>query len=163
MGRVEMMILIVAIAILGRYSLTVNDALARNEIHVLQSEYELNSVSLAEGIFRQAGINKFDENTISGYPQNIPGDFTAYGSLGPETGESYPDFDDIDDFNGLSLTDTADNGMTYTLSVVIGYVDASDKATYLGSRSTLKRMDVTIVSDYLRNDITLSRIYPFWR
>lgn len=163
MGRVEMMMLVMAIAILGRYSLTVNDALAKNEIHVLQSEYELNSVSIVEGIFRRAGLNSFDENTVSGLPRNIPDDFTAFGSLGPETGESYPNFDDIDDYNGLTLVDTADNGMTYTVSITTGYVYASDKNTFLGVRSTLKRMDVTIVSDYLRNDITLSRIYPFWK
>ncbi len=163
MGRVEMMILVMAIAIFGRYSLTVNDALAKNEIHVLQSEYELNAVSIVEGIFRRAGLNYFDENTVSGIPRSIPDDFTAYGLLGPETGESYPDFDDIDDYNGLSLVDTADNGMTYILSVSTGYINTSDKNTFLGVRSTLKRMDVTISSEYLRNDITLSRIYPFWK
>jgi len=163
MGRVEMMILVVAIAILGRYSLTVNDALAGNEIHVLQSEYELNAVAAIEGIFCQAWLKSFDENTVSSFPDSIPGDFTASNSLGNESGEAYPNFDDIDDYNDLSLADTADNGMTYTMNISVGYIDASDKDTFLASQSTLKRMNVTLSSVYLRNDITFSRIYPYWK
>ena len=163
MGRVEMMILVVAIAILGRYSLTVNNALARNEIHVIQSEYELNAVSIAESIFRQAWLKSFDENTVSELPDNIPDDFTDANEVGPESGESYPNFDDIDDYNELSLTDTADNGMPYRLNVSVGYVDAADKDTYLANQSALKRMYVIISSDYLENTITLSRIYPYWK
>lgn len=158
-----MMILVMAIAILGRYSLTVNDALAKNEIHVLQSEYELNSVSIIEGIFRQAWLKSFDKYAVSSNPQSIPDDFTPADSLGPESGESYPDFNDIDDYDGLSLVDTAGNGMTYTLVVSVGYIDASDKNTFLGTQSSLKRLNATISSDYLRNDITLSRIYPYWK
>ncbi len=157
------MILVVAIAILGRYSLTVNDALAGNEIHVLQSEYELNAVSLIEGVFRQAWLKSFDENTISSYPDSIPEAFTAAGSLGPESGEVYPNFDDIDDFDDLTITDTANNGMAYAMKISVGYVNASDKDTFLGSTSTLKRMNVTLSSVYLRNDITFSRIYPYWK
>jgi len=163
MGRVEMMILVVAIAILGRYSLTVNDALAGNEVHVLQSEYELNAVSAIEGIFRQAWLKSFDETTVSAFPDSIPGSFSAAYSLGAESGETYPDFDDIDDYDELSITDTADNGMTYTMSISVGYIDASDKSTFLATPSTLKRMDITLSSVYLRNEITFSRIYPYWK
>lgn len=163
MGRVEMMILVVAIAILGRFSLTVNDALANNEIHVIQSEYELNSISIVESLFRQAWVKSFDEAAVSGSPAKIPSDFTAAEDLGPESGETYPAFDDIDDFNALSLTDTADNGMVYTLNAVVGYVDQDDKNTMLTEQTTLKRMNVTLSSDYLEQDITLSRIYPYWK
>ncbi len=158
-----MIILLGAIAILGRYSLTVNDALAKNEIQVIQSEYELNSVSIIEGLFQQVWLKSFDKYAVSSSPQSIPGGFTPADSLGPESGETYPNFNDIDDFDGLSLVDTANNGMTYTLAVSIGYVDASDKDTFLSTQSSLKRMNVTISSDYLRNDITLSRIYPYWK
>ena len=75
MGRAEMIILVAAIAILGRYSLTVNDALANNEIHVIQSEYELNAVAIAESYFRQAWLKSYDENTVNSTPANVPEDF----------------------------------------------------------------------------------------
>lgn len=163
MGRAEMIILLGAIAILGRYSLTVNDALATNEIHVIQSEYELNAISIAESIFQQAWMKSFDEATVSGYPVSIPDDFEDAATLGPESGEVYPDIDDIDDFNELSLNETTDNGLAYNLAVIVGYVNAADKDTYIGTQSTLKRMDVRITSDYLRDTITFSRIYPYWR
>lgn len=158
-----MIILVGAIAILGRYSLTVNDALANNEIHVIQSEYELNAVAIAESYFRQAWLKSFDENTVNTFPTEIPDDFTEGGNLGTDSGESYPDFDDIDDFHEFSTTDTADNGMGYELEIEVGYITASDKENLTGSRSTLKRMNITISSDYMRNDVTLSRIYPYWK
>ncbi|MCF7822723.1 MAG: hypothetical protein K9N35_00980 [Candidatus Marinimicrobia bacterium] len=163
MGRAEMIILIGAIAILGRYSLTVNDALAGNEIHILQSEYELNAVSIVEGVFRQAWLKSFDENTVTGNPDSIPGSFTGASALGTESGESYPNFDDIDDFNDLTIEGEATNGMTYSMKISVGYVDVSDKETFLATRSSLKRMNVTLSSDYMRNDITFSRIYPYWK
>ena len=163
MGRAEMILLIAAIAILGRYSLTVNDALAGNETRVLQSEFALNAVSIAEQIFQQAWLRSYDENTVSGPAINIPGDFTVHEHMGPDGSETYPDFDDIDDYDGLSIVDTAGNGMTYKLTVTVGYIDASDKDAIITTRSDLKRMDVTVASDYLMNSITLTRLFPYWK
>ncbi|MCF7807494.1 MAG: hypothetical protein K9M49_07620 [Candidatus Marinimicrobia bacterium] len=163
MGRAEMIILVAAIAILGRYSLTVNDVLANNEIHVIQSEYELNVVGIAERYFRQAWLKSFDETTVDGAPVDIPNDFTDKEHLGVDSGESYPDFDDVDDFDDFSITGTADNGMVYDMQIVVGYISEDDKENIANQRSTLKRMNITFSSDYLRNDITLSRIFPYWK
>ena len=163
MGRAEMIILVAAIAILGRYSLTVNDALANNEIHVIQSEYELNAVAIAETYFKQAWVKAYDENVVDGIPADIPQDFTSKEHLGEDSGESYPDYDDIDDFDEFSVTDTAENGMVYEVEIEVGYISVDDKVDISNQRSTLKRMNVTISSDYLRNDITLSRIFPYWK
>lgn len=163
MGRAEMIILIGAIAILGRYSLTVNDALAGNEIIVLQSNYELSAVSIVQGIFNEAWLKSFDEETVSGFPAQIPTEFTVGEQMGPESGESYPYFDDVDDYNSLSISDTSSGGLPYTLDVTVGYIEAADKDTYVSYRTTLKRMDVSLSSDYLRNTISFSRIYPYWK
>jgi hypothetical protein len=163
MGRAEMIILVGAIAILGRFSLTVNNALAHNEIHVIQSEYELNAIAIAESYFRQAWLKSFDENTVNSFPASIPEDFTDDEALGVDTGESYPNFDDIDDFNDFSILDTADNGMAYTLAISVGYITADNKENFANSPTTLKRMNIAIGGDYLRNTVNLSRIYPYWK
>lgn len=163
MGRAEMIILIGAIAILGRFSLSVNSALANNEIHVIQSEYELNVVGIAESYFRQAWLKSFDENSVDGFPVDIPDDFTDDEDMGKDSGESYPNFDDIDDFNKFTTTDTADNGLVYTVEISVGYITTDDKDNFANDPTTLKRMNINISSDYLRNQVTLSRIYPYWK
>ena len=163
MGRVEMIILVGAIAILGRYSLTVNSALLNSELNVLQSGYELNAILICDNLFNQAWLLAYDQNTVLSQAKSIPASFTSANSLGSETGEVYSDFNDIDDYNNYTTTDTTIDGMTYTASVGVGYVEINDKDTIVPIQTTLKKMTVTVVSDYLRNDISFSRLYPYWK
>lgn len=163
MGRVEMIILAGAIMILGRYSLTVNSVLGSSEVHVLQSGYELSAASACDAIFDAAWLLDFDESTVLSSAASIPGSFTSTGTLGLDSGETSADFDDIDDYNNYSSSDTTADGMIYTVSVTVGYVDSDDIDTIVSDRTTLKKMTVTITSDYLRNDISFTRVFPYWR
>ncbi|NQT97976.1 MAG: hypothetical protein HQ562_09575 [Candidatus Marinimicrobia bacterium] len=163
MGRVEMIILVGAIAILGRYSLTVNSVLLSSELNVLQSGYELNAILICDNLFNQAWLLAYDQNTVLSQAKSIPASFTSANSLGSETGEVYSDFNDIDDYNNYTATNTTVDGMTYTVSVGVGYVEINDKDTIVPIQTTLKKMTVTVVSNYLRNDISFSRLYPYWK
>ena len=163
MGRVEMIILVGAIAILGRYSLTVNSVLLNSELNILQSGYELNAILICDNLFNQVWLLAYDQNTVLSQAKSIPASFTSANSLGSETGEVYSDFNDIDDYNNYTTTDTTIDGMTYTVSVGVGYVEINDKDTIVPTQTTLKKMTVTVVSDYLRNDISFSRLYPYWK
>lgn len=163
MGRAEMIILIGVIAILGRYSLTVNSVLASSELNVLQSGYELNAILICDEFFNQAWLLSYDQNTVFSQATSIPASFTSANSLGPETSEVYPDFNDIDDYDSYTATDTTADGMTYSVSIGVGYVEINDKDTIVLTQTTLKKMTITVVSDYLRNDISFSRLYPYWK
>ena len=163
MGRAELLLVLGALVIFGRFSLIVNNSLLESSTRVLESEFEITAVSLLQEIIYEAGLQAFDEASVSTIPASVPAGFTAAGALGSETGESYPNFDDVDDYNGITITDSTIAGMVYTISAEVGYVSASDLVTITSTLSTLKRLNLTLSSVYLPNDINLSYVYSFIR
>ena len=163
MGRAELLLALMSIAIFGRFSLTVNSTLLESSAAVLISEFEMNAMSAADNIIMEAWSRKFDEAVLVTVPSDLPDDFTAYSSLGPETGETYPNFDDIDDYDGLSIADTTSTGFVFNIAVTVGYVDTSDLNTYDNDEQFYKRMDVTITSVYLDTTLTLNHVFSFVR
>jgi len=160
------MLVLGALSIFGWFSLTVNRSLLENSSRVLESEFEITAISLLQEVISDAGLKAFDENSVSTIPASVPGGFTAVGSLGEDGGEGYPIYDDVDDFHGLTIIDTtgADKqGWTYVIACTVGYVTSSDLVTFAASPTTLKRMNLTLTSDYLPNDIRLSYVYSFVR
>jgi len=143
--------------------LTVNSALLENNTRVLQSEFEFTAIALGDALLEEVWPKAFDDTTVSLLVDIVPAAFTDPSALGPEGAESYPNFDDVDDYNTLSLSGTAGNGMTYTLTVSVVYVTEDDTENYTTTETFLKRVDVTVNSDYLSNEITTSHIFSFVR
>lgn len=99
---------ILAMVLMGRLIVMVNENNANMGEAVKMSEYRITSISLAESYLEDAIGKEYDEKTL---PPNDPPTVTAStctapGSLGPESGEAYPYFDDFDDFNNLDRVDT---------------------------------------------------------
>ncbi|MCH8303790.1 MAG: hypothetical protein IIB94_01520 [Candidatus Marinimicrobia bacterium] len=164
MGRAELLLVLGALAIFGRFSLIVNNALLDNSTRVLQSEFEITGISILQETISEVGLKAFDEASVGSIPAAIPSDFTAASSLGPETGETDSSmYDDIDDYNGLTTTGITIAEMTYTITREVGYVSISDLVTLSSTRSTMKRMNLTLTSDYLSNELNLSYVYSYIR
>lgn len=163
MGRAELLLVLAALSIFGWFSLTVNRSLLENSSRVLESEFEITAISLLQEVISEAGLKAFDENSVSTIPASVPGGFTALISLGVDGGEAYPTIDDVDDYHGLTISDTTNAGMTYAIACTVGYVTSSDLVNFADTTTTLKRMNLTLTSDYLPNDISLSYIYSFVR
>ncbi len=163
MGRAELLLVLGALVIFGRFSLIVNNSLLESSTRVLESEFEITAVSLLQEIIYEAGLQAFDEASVNTIPASVPGDFTSPGGLGSESGEAYPNFNDIDDFNGISITGTTIAGMDYTIATDVGYVTPLDLVNYSSTRTTMKRLNLTLSSVYLLNDINLSYVFAFIR
>ena len=161
MGRAEMLILLGAIMIYGIFSVSVNDARFKNEYRIIQSQFEILAVAIANSYLEEGKSKEFDEVFTGTPPTTLPDNFTDPASMGTDTGETYPNFDDLDDFNSYSLTDTSSIGFVYTVSISVTYVTTSDFSTASASRTFYKRMDVTVSSPDLTSNIVMSRIYPF--
>lgn len=164
MGRAELMLVLGALAIFGRFSLIVNNALLDNSTRVLQSEFEITGISILQETISEVGLKAFDEASVGSIPAAIPSDFTAASSLGPDGGETDSSmFDDVDDYNGLTITGTTIAGMTYAITTEVGYVSITDLVNLSSTLSTMKRMNLTLTSDYLSNDLNLSYVYSYIR
>ena len=164
MGRAELLLVLGALAIFGRFSLIVNNSLLDNSTRVLQSEFEITGISLLQETISEVGLKAFDEASVSSIPSSVPGGFTSSVNLGPEGGETDSSmFDDIDDYHGLTMTGTTIAGMTYSIAIEVGYVSIADLVTLSSTLSTMKRMNLTLTSDYLSNDLILSYVYSYIR
>jgi MSHA pilin protein MshD len=102
------MLTVLAMMLMGRLILMVNENNANMGEAVKMSEYRITATSLATSYLEDAMGKEFDEKTL---PPNDPptvtaASCTAPGSLGPESGEVYPNYDDFDDYNGLNRLDT---------------------------------------------------------
>lgn len=162
MGRSEMLLLLAAIAIFGRYTLTINRTRYNNEFWIIQCENQTMAVSLSEKIMEEAAGKAFDENTVSASLSGGLSGLTIPAQLGSEIGENYPSFNDIDDYHNLSTTYLANNGIQYLITATVGYVDENDIDTFQSNSTYLKRMNVTVTSDFLIKPVILSRIYSYY-
>ncbi|MCH7818264.1 MAG: hypothetical protein IIB40_01770 [Candidatus Marinimicrobia bacterium] len=164
MGRAELLLVLGALVIFSRFSLIVNNTLLENSTRVLESEFEITGISILQETISEVGLEAFDEASVGAIPAGVPGSFTASVGLGPESGETDSSmYDDIDDYNGLTKTGTTIAGMTYTITIEVGYVSIADLVTFSSTRSTLKRMNLTLTSEYLSNDLKLSYVYSYIR
>ena len=129
----------------------------------MEGPLQLVATSLGQSLIEEAIGKGFDEVVLSDPPTSLPASFTPTGSLGTELGEYYPNFDDVDDFNGYSRTDTTEVGVAYTASAQVEYVDGSNPDGPAETSPTFfKRLKVTVSSDYLSNDTVLYYLMSYW-
>jgi hypothetical protein len=108
MGTGQTMLTILAMLLMGRLILMVNENNANMGEAVKMSEYRITATSLATSYLEDAVGKEFDEKTLPPYdpPTVTATSCTVPASLGPDAGEVYPNFDDFDDYNGLDRQDT---------------------------------------------------------
>jgi len=98
MNTGQLLLMIAAMTLLSFITLTVNNTILSSSDSLLESEATINALSVAQSMLDEISTREFDERTIIKrvfYPESL----TVASALGPEWGEAYPDFDDIDDFN----------------------------------------------------------------
>src|SRR5690606_32567416 len=135
-----------------------NVAFVRNNTMMVESEYEYTAIAIAQSIIDEARVKAYDETDVSN-PQNELDDnmpmFSAPSVLGPESGESYPNFNDVDDYNGLNITRTTGIG-DYTVTATVTYVHPINLTINTVATTTKKELTVTVSHDQLPNTVTLS-------
>jgi hypothetical protein len=122
MGTGQMILTIGAIILLGNIMITTNRAIGKSSDTLLESGYQIASISIATSTLERAQSLPFDENTQdSTWTSSLSG-LTPPSSLGQENGDT-ADLDDYDDFNGISH-----NGVHYRLET--DTLTAPDSSTY---------------------------------
>ncbi|MFQ5864306.1 MAG: hypothetical protein ACE5IW_03660 [bacterium] len=160
MGQRELLLTIGAIVIFSLMSLSINRLAVRNSVAITDQQIEFFGVSLAQRFIEEAKVKAFDENTIVGNPAIMPSGFTSV-PMGPGVGEVYPNFDDVDDFNGFTTTESTNMG-NMDVSISVDYVsDANLDSVINPTKSFYKKMTVTVQSDYLNHSITAEYVFAF--
>lgn len=165
MGEREMFLVLGAMFFFTMTSLSVNRFCLDNNEVMMRSEFDYYAVSLAQGIIEEAKTRYFDV-AVEGTPpplSSLPGAFTY--PCGPRWDEHYPNFTDVDDYNGLNLTVTANvNGpkVNYTVDVVVGYVTETNLNTFVSYKTFYKKMIVRVTSTYISAPVVISHVFSYY-
>jgi len=158
----QSMLVLGAFVLLTTLALSVHRAILQNQDAADEAQYGIPAMALAQSIIEEASAKAFDEEVTGTPPPNLPDGFTQPSELGPEAGESYPNFDDVDDYDGLSVQDTTSVGATYTITASAYYVEVSAPDSAVSYPTFFKRLDVTVSSPFLSRPITLSHLFSYW-
>lgn len=165
MGEREMFLVLGAMFFFTMTSLSVNRFCLNNNETMMKSEFDYYAISLAQGIIEEAKTRAFDV-AVEGTPpplSNLPGAFTY--PCGPRNDEHYPNFTDVDDYNGLTLNITANvNGpkVNYTVQVVVGYVTEYNLNTFVYYKTFHKKMIVAVTSNFISSPVVLTHVFSYY-
>jgi MSHA pilin protein MshD len=173
MNTGQMLITIGAIFILSVVILRVNTNLLITDNVIDKSKVNLLAVSIATSCIEEATSKAFDENSVS----SAITDSTGFSStLGKETGEVYPLFDDFDDYNSFQTNPKLDSiefetgkFLVFQTFCKVNYVPFANPNSTTSNKTWSKRMTVLVTSDAMLDEelgvqdtITMSTIYSYW-
>jgi len=146
-----------ALLIFSIISLRFDTAVLENSGIEVENKVYLTAFSLADDLLEEIKQKAFDANTIQ-FPITSTDGLTNY-PLGHSDGEEYPDYNDIDDFNGYKRGVDAPHAEKYEVSSVVYYVEEDTPEVQSSTRTFYKRADVTVTSPYLKHPVKLSFIF----
>ena len=165
--------------ILGVTVLNTNRASLQHGAIIAVTEVGIYASSLAQAKIEEAEGRSFDEFSASdtmGNGKVITALTELSSTLGAESGEVYPNFDDFDDFNSFSGNNPyklyVPGVDTFRIQTTVFYVDTANPNGVSGTRTWHKKLIVKVwptVSPWgedkahSRPDtVTMSYIYSYW-
>ncbi len=159
MGHREMIFLLGALVLFGALMLSLNRyAMDQNDV-LFEQELEFYAISLAQSFIEEAKTKAFDLNVINASPQQLPSGFTS-PPLAPAVGETYPNFNDVDDFNNFTFQDSTSRAV-FDVNISVGYVESNDLETIVNYPTFYKKMAVTVTSPYMDGPVQLNYVFGY--
>ncbi len=147
-----------ALLLFSLVSLNFNSTVLINTTVEVENKVYLTAFSLADDLIEEIKQKAFDAATIN-FPTTNPDNLTPADNLGPGGGEVYPNYNDMDDYNGFIDTVSAPHAENYRVTCTVTYVDTDDPDIVVGTQTFYKKVTVNVSSPYLRNPISLSHIF----
>lgn len=172
----DLVFLMGAMVLFSVFANNANDTMVRGNILLVQAEVEYTAIAISQNILDEARSRTFDQmiaaaggggagqqigNTGLLGNAGVPNGFTPVNSLGPDTGEAYPNFNDFDDYHGLDIIRASEYG-DYTIQAAVMYVTDAAPTVNANTRTTLKRITVTVTHPELTNSIVASYIKTYY-
>lgn len=157
MSNLQSILTIGSILFLSLVSLSFNGALLQSTTVEIENKVYLTAFSLADDLIEEIKQKAYDEKTLV-FPTVNPATLTPPASLGKDS-ETYPYFDDVDDYNDYFRDADAPHAEQYHISAKVYYVSETDASAKSSTQTFHKRVDVTVSSPYLNNNVTLTFIF----
>ena len=147
-----------ALMIFSLISLRFDSAVLQNTELEVENKVYLTAFSLADDLLEEIKQRAFDEQTVD-FKAITTSALTAPQSLGKESGEAWPNFDDIDDYNNYTKPVSLPHAENYTVISKIAYVLESDQNQTSTSQTYFKRVEIFVDSPYLRHQLKLQYVF----
>lgn len=158
MSNIQSMLALGALMIFGMISLRFDSSVLQNlEIEVENKVY-LTAFSLADDLLEEMKQRAFDQQTVT-FQSISPEALTPVQNLGYESGEVWPNFNDIDDYNNYSKPVSLPHAENYTVESFVTYVSESDQDLVSSTPTYYKRVEIIVDSPYLSHELKLSYIF----
>lgn len=159
MGMGQTLITVGAIMLLSLVILRVNNNFLSTNTVLLTSKFGVLGVSLATSIIEEANGKAFDQNTDTTTVTAT----NQLSTIGPESGEVYPNFNDFDDFDGLSIVDSTMPTAKFKIDCEVDYINTTNPDVPVAIKTWHKRIFVTITSPSMPEDtVRMSSIFSYW-
>ena len=158
MSNVQSMLTIAGMVILALISLRFNSTVLNTSESQTENKVYLTAFSIADNLIEEIKGKSFDQTTIQ-FPTTNPASLTPPASLGPDSGEAYPNYNDVDDYNGFKETITAPYFETYNVSCSVEYVNSNDPDVASSTQTFYKKVTVTVSSPFINHDVSIASIF----
>ena len=142
--------LVVTIVILGIAIVPLTMTLSFSASHSADSMIEVKVIELGQAYIEEILSKRYDENSAQGGAPPCSSSGVACGTIGAESGETRPLFDDVDDYHGVddqppldSLGSARLGYDRFRVEVEVSYSDASEVAAY-GLDSTVDAKKILV-------------------
>ncbi len=149
----QMLLVLGALVIFSMLALSMNSSILTSTETSIETESIRTATDIAQSMTAEITSKSFDHATTNGTVDDIM-DFTAPDLLGPES-ESYPNYNDVDDFDGFSKTVTTPRLGDFTINVQVKYVPRNNPDQVVYYRTKMKRIRVVVDGSSLENPITV--------
>jgi hypothetical protein len=155
------MMIIGAMMLLSQMALTIKGSILGMQDVSYENEAILAATSIARSVVREAAAKNFDEQTV-GKGVTTTDSLTLPVYLGYDAGETYPAYDDVDDFNGLTRTVTTDRLGDFTVNVTVNYTTAALLGAPSFGSTFMKAISVEVsANSYLMHNVSISTIVAY--
>lgn len=161
MNTGQMLITIAALMLLSLVILRVNNNFLSTNTVLMENKFGVLAVSLATSTLEEAKGKAFDHNTDT----LAVTDLTQLSSLGPESGETEPYFNDFDDYDGfvkLTENDSSYYPAPFKIECDVVYINPNNPDVASASKTWHKKLTVTVTSDFMQDTVVLSSIYSYF-
>lgn len=154
MNTGQSMLSLGALILFSFLSVNFNSTILENTTVETENKVYLTAFSLADDLIEEIKKKAFDERTVDF--QAIKQNQLTYPP-GPETGEVWPYFNDMDDYNNYIKPVSLPHVEDYEVSCTVNYVNSSGQD--LTSQSYFKKVTIKVDSKYLRNPLYMKFIF----
>ena len=152
----QMLLIVGAMMLLATVTVSVNNIVLDHMQRTYEAQAVISSTTFAQAMMQEVGLKFFDEKIVGRSPSLpiTPDTMTAVASIGKDAGETYPNFDDVDDYKNFKKTVVDPRLRNFQVSVNVWYVNPASPNDTSSVRTFYKKVAVT-VSDSTRSILSL--------